>query len=86
MVPSFAFVAATSLLEHFRSQGLFSSWVFSGLLPKECSGTPLAPNERREEGLQFGEADRLLRKLKAALISNFTACTNECAKRGAGER
>ena len=45
-----------------------------------------APIERREESLQFGEADRLLRKLKAALISNFQACTNERAERGTSER
>ena len=52
--------------------------------PLDCYG--LAPIERREESLQFGEADRLLRKLKAALISNLQACTNERAERGTSER
>jgi hypothetical protein len=42
--------------------------------------------KRREESLQFGETNRGVRKLKAALISNFQACTNERAKRGTSER
>ena len=37
--------------------------------PLDCYG--LTPIERREESLQFGEAERLLRKLKAAFIAEI---------------
>ncbi len=41
--------------------------------------------ERREKSFQLAESNRLLRKLKAALISNFQARTNERAECGTSE-